>query len=242
MTPKTASVQGYFRSTLWTQVLAVKHADAPSRQQALEVLLERYWKPIYAYVRRSGWPRADAEDLTQEFIARMLKIEFWKHPSPERGRFRSFLQTCLKNFLADEVERRRTLKRGGGRILSMNFEAAEAEIPASSDSPPETAFDRQWAHAILERAFKRLEEECRTSNRLHLFEALRESTRLTPSGQRASYSQLAQKFGVTETQLTNYLHRARTRLSELLKEEVEETCADPAVAREEFLALKQIFG
>src|SRR4030095_7699027 len=104
----------WFATTHWSAVLSAGQPDSSRAPQALEKLCQAYWKPLYSYVRRQGHGPADAQDLTQAFFARFLEKNLWSRADPQKGRFRSFLLTVLRHFLADERDRVRTVKRGGG--------------------------------------------------------------------------------------------------------------------------------
>ena len=115
-----------FMTTHWSVVLAAADEAAPDRDTALAYLCERYWYPLYAYARRRGSPAQEAEELTQEFFARVLEKHYLRSVGPEKGRFRSFLLVCMKRFLANEWDRKRAKKRGGGRVaLSIDFTEAD---------------------------------------------------------------------------------------------------------------------
>lgn len=146
-----------FLSTAWSIVLEAKEGSRP----ALDQLIESYWKPVYFFVRRRGHDVEAAKDLTQSFFAVLLEREFLDRVSADRGRFRSFILACLSNFLSNERDRGRALKRGGG----FDFVQAEIEM-AAADPTPEQAFQREWARQVMARAMDRLrrrvtEEEMR---------------------------------------------------------------------------------
>src|SRR6266536_5688993 len=103
-----------FTETAWSVVLAAGAATPARAHTAMAELCRIYWRPIYAYLRRSGHPRHDAEDLTQSFFQHLLENETLQRASRERGRFRSFLLGALKRCLADEHMQQHSLKRGGG--------------------------------------------------------------------------------------------------------------------------------
>ncbi len=105
---------GCFVTTHWSVVLTAGRSDTTRARAALEQLCRNYWQPLYAYVRRTGHSREEAEDLTQEFFARLLAQNTVARADPARGRFRSFLLASLKHFLANEWEKARAQKRGGG--------------------------------------------------------------------------------------------------------------------------------
>ena len=151
-----------FATTQWTLVLNAGRPGAPEAAPALTVLCETYWYPLYAFVRRQGHAEHDAQDLTQEFFARLLEKNYLARVSRDKGRFRSFLLTALKHFLANEWDRRRAEKRGGGQVpVSLDARTAEARYahePVDALSA-DRIFERRWAMTLLERALGRLRDE-----------------------------------------------------------------------------------
>src|ERR1051326_2370875 len=149
--------KGWFTTTQWSVVLAAGGRDPVQSLEALESLCSAYWYPLYAYVRRRGHEPADAQDLTQEFFARLLEKNWLADLEPEGGRFRSFLLTALNRFLANQYDRTRTLKRGGGRVfVPLDRDETEGRYlgePACEETP-ERIFDRGWALTVLEQALK----------------------------------------------------------------------------------------
>ena len=169
---ETPQAVGYFVTTHWSVVLRAGGSDTTRARAALEQLCRNYWQPLYAYVRRSGHSREEAEDLTQEFFARLLAQNSVARADPARGRFRSFLLTSLKHFLANEWDKARAQKRGGGaQLLRLEFDTAETRcgsVVAPGDTP-DRAFDRQWALALLEVVLGRLRQEYRDAGREEMF-------------------------------------------------------------------------
>ena len=101
-----------FPTTRWTLVVAAGDPQRKEARSALADLCENYWYPLYAYLRRRGYAPDAAQDLTQEFFVRVLEGRYLDRADPEKGRFRSFILTSLKFFVADEGDRQRALKRG----------------------------------------------------------------------------------------------------------------------------------
>jgi DNA-directed RNA polymerase specialized sigma24 family protein len=152
-----------FTTTHWSVVLAAGQGSAPGAQEALERLCQTYWYPLYAYVRRKGYGAEDAQDLTQEFFARLLARNYLRVADRNKGRFRSFLLGSLEHFLAREWTKARAQKRGGGhRVLSLDGADAENRylLEPVHDLTPERIFERRWATTLLEQAMSRLREEC----------------------------------------------------------------------------------
>src|SRR5580700_240435 len=147
-------------ATRWTLVLAAARLEDPEpAMRALTELCQTYWTPLYAYIRRQGRDPHEAEDLTQEFFSRLLAKNYLADADPAKGKFRSFLLASLKHFLANEWDRARAQKRGGGRTVIALDALSEAErrrIEPADNASPDKAFDRQWAITVLDHALKRL--------------------------------------------------------------------------------------
>ncbi len=242
-TQKPGAPAGCFVTTHWSAVLTAGRSDTTKAQAALEQLCRNYWQPLYAFVRRTGYSREEAEDLTQEFFARVLAQNTVAKADPARGRFRSFLLASLKHFLAHEWEKARARKRGGGaQLIPLEFDTAETRCahPAAPGDTPDRAYDRQWALALLELVLSRLRGEYRSAGRLVLFLGLKDTLR----GGRAEipYRDLAGRVGMSEGAVKVAAHRLRQRYRELLREEIAHTVAGPAEAEEELRHLFVALG
>src|SRR2546430_399454 len=134
-----------FPTTRWTLVIAAGDPHRKEARSALVSLCENYWYPLYAYLRRRGYTADQAQDLTQEFFIRVLEGRYLDRADPEKGRFRSFLLTSLKFFVADEEDRHRARKRGGGAVLPLEFSSGEDRYQRQPalDATPEQVFDRR---------------------------------------------------------------------------------------------------
>ena len=147
--PPSSAARGRFPTTHWSLVLEAGAGDDTAARAALETLCRQYWYPIYAFVRRQGRTHHEAEDCTQEFLARLLAADGVARARPERGRFRAFLLSSLRHFLANEWRKTQAAKRGGGVVIeSLDWQDAEqrfAHEPADPGLTPEQAFDRSWA-------------------------------------------------------------------------------------------------
>lgn len=218
---------GVFATTHWSVVLTAGKSDTTRARDALARLCQTYWRPLYAYVRRRGYSQHDAEDLTQAFFARLLERNDVATVSPERGKFRSFLLAAMNHFLADEWDRGRAQKRGGGRVIHLDTAVAEAAHAEISDDTlsPEKHFDQRWAITVLEEVHQRLREEHEREGRQAQFEALRFSL----MGERSAvpYAELAGKLGTSEGAVKVAVHRLRQRYRTLLRELIAETVATP---------------
>jgi len=209
-------------------VLAAGLHPSAQTDQALEVLCRTYWNALYAFVRRQGYDVPDAQDLTQEFFARFLDKEYIKRADPERGRFRTFLLACLKNFLANEWDRAQTMKRGAAfQTISWDEHAAEnqyAAEPVSGASPEET-FEKRWAGMLLEQVLVRLSAEFAAAGKMGAFNPLKEF--LWGAGSSVSYAELSAQLGLSEGAARVAVHRFRQRYREVLRTTIADTVADP---------------
>lgn len=232
-----------FATTQWETVLNAGDAAHADSEQALAALCRDYWYPLYAHVRRCGKGPEDAEDLTQAFFESLLKKEWLRTADPKRGRFRSFLLTALKNFLANEWDKRRTQKRGGGRE-HFPLDTARGEARYEQELKlavlPETEFNRRWALELLDRALTALEAEYASDGKSAQFMQLKET--LEDGRSATPYSTLAQELGMSEGAVRVASHRLRQRFKELLRLEIRRTVSATdeveSELRELFIALE----
>jgi RNA polymerase sigma factor (sigma-70 family) len=232
-----------FATTRWSLVLAAGQRGSPQSSAALATLCENYWYPLYAYVRRRGHQADQAQDFTQAFFARLLEKNDLAAADPGRGRFRSFLLTSLKHFLANEWDRNRAQKRGGGgSVLSIDFGTAEERYRAepAHDLTPEKIFDRRWALVLLENVLARLHDEAAQAGKADGFDRLKGF--LTGEQPAATYGQLAAELNMSEGALKVAVHRLRRRYRELLRAEIEETVADAEEIDQEIRDLFSALG
>jgi RNA polymerase sigma-70 factor (ECF subfamily) len=232
-----------FQSTHWTVVLEAARQDSPSGQAALGSLCRTYWPPIYAFVRRSGYSRADAEDLTQDFFARLVEKNWLASITREGGKFRSVLITALKHFLAHARDHARAQKRGGGfALVSLDTELVERRYLAGAvdDLTPERLFEQRWALRMLENAMERLRQEYVRLEKEDLFEELK--VFLSASGRAVSHAQIAAKHDISISAVGVAVHRMRRRFGELLRQQVTRTVSDPNEVDEELRHLIATLG
>jgi RNA polymerase sigma-70 factor (ECF subfamily) len=218
-----------FASTHWSVVLEAGHEASPHAAAALDQLCRAYWYPLYAYIRRRGFDAHEAQDLTQEFLTRLIAKRELPKANPEKGRFRFFLLLRLKHFLINEWERIRAEKRGGGRAaISLNALAAEERyaLEPVHERAPDQLFERRWALTLLERVLGRLRQEWSEDGPANQFEALKEF--LSLDGEPASYEELSARLGSSVGALKVAVHRLRARCRELLCEEIAHTVSGPA--------------
>jgi len=223
-----------FAATRWSVVLAAARGAVSARaDEAMAELCRVYWFPLYAYVRRRGCETSEAEDLTQEFFARLLAKNYLASVTPEKGKFRAFLLASLKHFLANEWDRSRAQKRGGGR-RPLSLDALNAEdryrLEPSHNLTAERLYERHWALTLLERILGRLEMEWTVHGKKPLFDSLKST--LTGSAE-AGYAATGEELGMTEAAVKVAAHRLRRRYRELLREEIAQTVARPEEIDEE---------
>jgi len=229
-----ASAQPAFVTTHWSVVVAAARSDTTTAQAALARLCETYWYPLYAYVRRRGYGPEDAQDLTQEFFARLLAHHWVADADRARGRFRTFLLTALSRFLANEWDRRQTQKRGGGVApLSLDTDLAEGRYQrdAALEMTPDRLYDRQWAMTLLDRALTRLRHEYEQSGKTAEFNAL--SPLLTAERGAIPYAATATNLGVSDAAARQAVHRLRKRFRDVFRQEIAQTLAAPEEVEEE---------
>ena len=232
----------HFQTTRWSMVLGARAEDAQSRL-ALEKLCRTYRAPVLAYIRGRGVGADEAEDLAQTFFARFIERAVHAHADPARGRFRAFLLTALKHFLADAKDEAHAAKRGG-RIQFRSLDSM-SNNPSSLDGipdgqTPEQVFDRAWAQAILQAAMRNLRREARLAGKAALFSALAEFLIERPDG--ADYERIAETLGMRRNTLAVAVHRMRARLRELVAQELAQTAADETDLETEMTELRNSLG
>ena len=241
-TPTTVQRE-WFTTTHWTVVLSAREQGSPEAEAALEKLCRTYWYPLYAYVRRQGNDEASAKDLTQEFFARFLQKKRLDHVQREKGRFRSFLLASLKNFLADERDKARAQKRGGGQtLLSLDDDTAEDRyrLEPADNMTPDKLFEQRWVLTLLDQAKARLKEEYAQAGKANLYERLRVFEAGDPDA--PTYAQVAAELDLTESAVKSAAHRLRQRYGELVREEVAHTVGSSAEVDEELRHLISVLS
>lgn len=242
-TTSTPTPGEIFATTHWTVVLAAGRRSTPQADRALEELCRTYWYPLYAFVRRQGYSKEDAEDLTQGFFARFLARNYLEGLSSEKGRFRAFLLVALKHFLANEYDRAGRQKRGGGVApLSLDWQDADTryQIDPADQLSPDKLYDRAWAVTLLEQVITRLRDECAAEGKGKVFEQLKPFLMAGQSD--IPYAEAAGKLGLNEGAARVAVHRLRKRYRELLRGEISQTLSDPADVEEEMRALFRAFA
>ena len=232
-----------FSTTEWSVVLDLIHADPQRAEIALGKLCGRYWYPVYAFVRQKGHTAHDAEDLTQAFFEFVLARGTLQAVDRGKGRFRTFLLSCLMNFLHNERDRTGARKRGGGReIISLDHELAEGAyaIEPPDHRTPDKAFERRWASVLLGRVLDQLRHEHGQRGKAALFSALQSFLTEEPSA--ADYERIATELPMQPGALKVALHRARRRFGELLRREVAHTVSRPEDVEPEIRDLLAAIG
>jgi RNA polymerase sigma factor (sigma-70 family) len=220
-------VPGLFPHTRWSEVLSARQQRSPESAAALEALCRAYWYPLYAFVRASGRSPHDAQDLTQEFFARLLSKDWLRLADPGKGRFRTFLRVALKRFLADDWDRARAQKRGGGQP-PVPFDTTLAEKcflgeRADADSP-DRLYERRWALALLDQAMSRLEQEYDRAGKASELTHLK--PHLTAERGAIPYAEIAAALQKSEGAARVAVHRLRKRFREMFREVIADTVSN----------------
>ena len=231
-----------FQATPWSIVVAAGATTAPRAQAAVTELCRIYWRPIYAYIRRSGYDPHDAQDMTQSFFQHLLENETLGRVSREGGRFRSFLVGALKLCLADEQARRRTLKRGG-KVQFISMDDLEAEelhqLRAAREVPPDEILDARWAGVVLERALEEVRSAFDAEGNSRTFQLL--SAFLPGDKPTKSYDEVAKDLGISLSAVKTKIHRLRERFTAAVRAEVMQTVGAPHELENELRELRDVF-
>jgi RNA polymerase sigma factor (sigma-70 family) len=236
----SASQNPSFATTRWSLVVSAGQRASAESEQALAELCQRYWYPLYAYVRRRVGDAEQARDLAQEFFVRLLEKNVLAAAQPERGRFRAFLLTACRHFLANERARDGALKRGGGRTpLRLDFAQGDSRyhLEPADRWTPERLYERQWTLTLLERVLDGLRAEQHAEGKGETFERLKTFLAGTPPG--ASQAEAAHSVGLTEGAFKVALYRLRRRYRDLVRAEVAQTLDAGADVDEEIRAMFQ---
>ena len=228
--PESAARSGAeFATTHWSTVLAAGESASVESSAALERLCQTYWYPLYAFVRRKGHPPEDAQDLTQAFFEQFIEKRFLKGVAAERGRFRTFLLTALTHFLANQWDRVKAAKRGGGfQLISLDSSILEDRYLAdtSNEESPQQHFDRLWADAVMDRALVLLEQEHAAAGKAVQFEALADFLSRPPD--EGEYATVGERLGLNSHAVAVAVSRLRDRYRALIRVEIADTVDSPA--------------
>lgn len=224
-----------FVSTRWTMVLKAGDSAATSVQalSALSELCQIYWRPLYVFLRKKGYGREDAQDLTQGFFAHLIENRGYAYADREKGRFRAFLLVALKNFIADARDREHALKRGGGMILEKLDDMTDARIAQRAAKwQADEVYDREWATALVRQALDRLAQECALAGKHELFDYVVPYL-AAPQESAIQYEEVARRSHRAVATLRYELARLRRRYRAILREEVRGTVREAAEVDEE---------
>ena len=205
-------------------------SQSPESTAALEQLCQTYWYPLYVFVRRKGHGHEDSSDLTQAFFARLLEKRYLKSVDSNLGKFRSFLLASTTHFLANEWDKSRTQRRGGGAMAISLDEAAAGENyqhEPVDHTTPETLFERRWAQTVMSVVLDRLAAETEEKR----FEILKGFLLEEKGGQ--TYDEASARLGLSVSAITSAIHRMRARFRALLFEEVANTVDTPEEVEQE---------
>ncbi len=230
-----------FATTHWTVVLEAGDPDNAEVTRALESLCQSYWLPLYAYARKSGRKEEEAKDLTQGFFEKLLEKNYLGIADRRRGRFRWFLLTAFKGFLANEWDRQTALKRGGkNQPISWDQVSPEERyhLEPTHDQTPDLAYEKRWALTLIGNARQKLGNEFRDAAKEERFKLL--EPHLLGGGER--YADIAAKLGTTEGALKQEVRRMRLRFREILRAEVGQTVASPDEVDDEIAYLMDVLA
>jgi RNA polymerase sigma-70 factor (ECF subfamily) len=232
-----------FEETAWSVVIATGATTPARAETAMGELCRIYWRPIYAYLRRTGYDTNDAQDLTQSFFQHLLQDETLRRVSRDKGRFRSFLLGALKRCLADEQMQRHTLKRGG-RIQFISTDDLEAEelyhLRADHEAAPDEILDARWAAVVLERALDKVRAECAAEGKAGFFEAL--SPFLEGTKPHVSYQEVADRMSLGLGAVKTLIYRLRQQFATAVRREVMQTVSAPHEVDDELRRLRAVFA
>lgn len=218
---------------MWSVVFRAGGPDEQPKHTALSTLCQLYWKPLFVYCLGKGRQVEDAEDLTQAFFAQLLAKDTLRVADPARGRFRAFLLTSFKHFIAGEGDRSRAARRGGG-VVHLSFDVDfrnSGVLPPAPEISPEQAFDRQWALDLVERATTTLRDEYQSTGKGEWFD------RVVGPAAGCAYAEIAGDLNTTEEAMKSFAKRARRRFREILEQEIADTVSSPEEAADEMAYL-----
>jgi DNA-directed RNA polymerase specialized sigma24 family protein len=233
----------WFATTHWSAVIAAGAGSSATADEALQELCRTYWPPLYAYIRRQGYDRHDAEDLTQGFFLLLLEKNFFGVADKQKGKLRSFLLKALNHFLNGQRDRANAAKRGGGKhLLSLDENLGEelVTIQPAADSTPETEFQKNWALTVLRRALSKLHHESMAERKSPIFEELKPF--LEGDARPGEYSAVAARLGMTPNAVAVTVHRLRQRYRELVRAEIANTVASPEDIEDEMRTLFSVLS
>jgi len=236
--PQNAQIPSKFATTRWTLVVHAARGSGQTANEALSELTRCYWQPLYRFARRKGKSIEDAEDLVQGFVLQLLEGDALLRAEQSKGRFRTFLLTCFKNWMHNEWRQGSAQKKGGGvEPLSLDWQCAETglRVDLADQESPDIAYDREWALALLDSVLNKLEADSIAEGSHQQFELLKQC--LTTDLVKIEYGQLARKLGASEGAVRVAVHRLRKRYRTKIREEVLRTLQSESALEEEMEAL-----
>jgi RNA polymerase sigma factor (sigma-70 family) len=220
-----------FQTTQWSVVLVSAQSQAPGCKEALADLCKLYWYPLYAFIRHRGYSPEDAQDMVQGFFLHLLEHKTLSRVDRSKGKFRSFLLASLQNYLSNEADRARCLKRGGkAELVYIDIEEAEDRygLEPVEEMTSEKIFDARWAMALLGQAMNRLGREYIAQGKESTFRALRAFLDPINTKRPPSYEEVAGQLGVSIGSLKTQIHRLRKQYTATVREEIGRAVSDPA--------------
>ncbi len=233
-----------FSTTAWTDVLAARGTSTEKSARAVEELCSKYWKPVYAFLRRKGRRPEEAADLVQDYFAEALRKDYFAGAERERGKFRTYVLATLRRFLYGHKPARRVRRERSIDLVAPDELAESArlarDIEGSAD--PEELYCREWARALVAAALGRLREEHRGTKRQRYVEVFLVQVESAGGGSPASYAQLGERFDLSETDVTNFLHRGRRLYDAALRAELRNSVNSDREVEEELAELRHYLG
>ncbi|HEY3855289.1 MAG TPA: sigma factor [Verrucomicrobiae bacterium] len=235
--------QVHFTATHWSVVVAAQQADPAAKAVALEQLCQKYWRPVYLFIQHRRGDTHEAEDLTQAFFAYLLERDALKRVDREKGKFRSFLLSSASHFLANDWDKRQTLKRGGRNAVISLDDTGVAESLAGNQNLSTSAdklFDQAWARSVVDQTMRALKDEHAAAGKTALFQVLKPGLTTTVTDEAAA--RWALKLSISEGAVKVALHRFRRRYGELLRQEIAHTVSTRGEIDEEIRYLFSILS
>jgi DNA-directed RNA polymerase specialized sigma24 family protein len=234
---------GRFNTTHWSVVLLAGTRPSDERAAALETLCQNYWQPIFLFARRKGYAEADAKDLTQQFFHNLLKRNDFAGLDPRKGKFRTFLLTAFTHCLANERDRAKAAKRGGGMTVvsldELTHQEPGTEEPGAEPSAS-TFFDRDWARSVVRQGLEDLNQEMTEARKQRHFEVLKTFLAAEPGP--GNYAGAAGQLGVAESSVPVLVHRLRHRFREIVRGQVAQTVTSAVELEEEMKYLFEVLN
>lgn len=229
----------HFRTTAWSVILGAQEGEGEDRRACLARLCKTYWKPIYYYMRRRGLNHEDALDLTQEYFAQFLEKDYVSTADPERGRFRTFVLVTVNRFLTKQLARRNRRPERLGIVLPTEEDGEDFYLPDLADGETaEDDFNRRWALSLIEATLEKMKEVCSEGRKKDYYETFRMYLESAGEPRKLSYRELAKRFGVSESDITNFLYRGRNIFQKLLRDTIRQSVERESAIDEEIEALK----